>query len=181
MNAAVLQIPHAVTAIEPSYHLQGVLTSEFFLNEKKFLHGIDGRPNPERMSHFGEALARARELAKVRQKTNPNDGEALLPWRWLQEWNQTPNRSAEETYERLDVDAYPKWQARMREKQPRLLVIWGKYESSFDPPEPEAYHRDVPNAEVHIVDGGHFALDTAPDEIAQLVLGFMSRESSAAA
>jgi pimeloyl-ACP methyl ester carboxylesterase len=67
----------------------------------------------------------------------------------------------------------PKWQAWMREKQPRLLVIWGKYESSFDPSEPEAYRRDVPKAEVHIVDGGHFALDTAADEIAQLVREFM--------
>jgi len=62
-------------------YLQGVLTSDCFLNEKKFLHGIDGRPNPERMSRFGEALTRARELAKARQKTIPNDGEALLPRR----------------------------------------------------------------------------------------------------
>ena len=61
---------------------------------------------------------------------------------------------------RTNVDSYPKWQAWMREKQPRLLVIWGKYELSFDPSEPEAYRRDVPKAEVHIVDGGHFALDT---------------------
>jgi len=73
---------------------------------------------------------------------------------------------------RTNVDAYPKWQAWMREKQPRLLVIWGKYELSFDPSEPEAYRRDVPNAEVHIVDGGHFALDTAADHIAALVGGF---------
>ena len=61
----------------------------------------------------------------------------------------------------------------MRERQPRLLVIWGKYETSFDPSEPESYRRDVPNAEVHIVDGGHFALDTAADEIAALVRAFM--------
>src|ERR1700739_3907918 len=54
---------------------------------------------------------------------------------------------------RTNIDAYPKWQAWMREKQPHLLVIWGKYESSFDPSEPEAYRRDVPKAEVHIVDG----------------------------
>ena len=47
---------------------------------------------------------------------------------------------------RTNVDAYPKWQAWMREKQPRLLVIWGKYELSFDSSEPEAYRRDVPNA-----------------------------------
>ena len=74
---------------------------------------------------------------------------------------------------RTNVDAYPKWQAWMREKQPRLLVIWGKYEASFDPSEPESYRRDVPNAQVHIVDGGHFALDTAADEIAALVRSFV--------
>jgi pimeloyl-ACP methyl ester carboxylesterase len=60
-------------------------------------------------------------------------------------------------------------------------VIWGKYELSFDPSEPEAYRRDVPSAEVHIVDGGHFALDTAADEIAARVRNFMgaSRRSAA--
>ena len=83
---------------------------------------------------------------------------------------------------RTNVDAYPKWQAWLREKQPRLLVLWGKYELSFDPSEPEAYRRDVAQAEVHIVDGGHFALDTAADEIAALVRGFVvsSHEESVA-
>jgi hypothetical protein len=57
---------------------QGVLTSDFFLNEKKFLNGIEGSPDPERMSHFRDAVARACELARERQKTNPKDGEALL-------------------------------------------------------------------------------------------------------
>jgi pimeloyl-ACP methyl ester carboxylesterase len=74
---------------------------------------------------------------------------------------------------RTNVENYSKWQVWMREKQPRLLVIWGKYELSFDPSEPEAYRRDVPKAEVHIVDGGHFALDTAADEIALLARGFV--------
>ena len=74
---------------------------------------------------------------------------------------------------RTNVDAYPKWDAWMREKQPRLLVIWGKYESSFDPSEPESYRRDVPKAEIHIVDGGHFALDISADEIAFIVREFM--------
>jgi pimeloyl-ACP methyl ester carboxylesterase len=79
---------------------------------------------------------------------------------------------------RTNVDAYPKWQAWMREKQPRLLVIWGKYELSFDPGEPERYRKDVPHAEVHVVDGSHFALDTAADEIAASVQDFVgsSRE-----
>jgi pimeloyl-ACP methyl ester carboxylesterase len=75
---------------------------------------------------------------------------------------------------RTNVDAYLKWQAWMREKQPRLLVIWGKYELSFDLGEPERYRRDVPNAEVHIVDGGHFGLDTAADQICSFMQRFLS-------
>src|SRR6266478_1661172 len=74
---------------------------------------------------------------------------------------------------RTNVAAYPKWQAWMRTTQPRLLVIWGKYDLSFDPSEPEAYRRDVPGAFVHVLDAGHFALDTAADEIAALVRGFV--------
>ena len=58
------------------------------------------------------------------------------------------------------------------ENQPRLLVIWGKYDLSFDLCEPEAYRRDVPDAEVHILDAGHFALDTAADEIAEFIRAF---------
>jgi pimeloyl-ACP methyl ester carboxylesterase len=74
---------------------------------------------------------------------------------------------------RTNVDAYPTWQAWMREKQPRLLVIWGKHDLSFDLGEPDRYRKDVPNAQVHVLDAGHFALDTAADQIAQLVRGFM--------
>jgi pimeloyl-ACP methyl ester carboxylesterase len=74
---------------------------------------------------------------------------------------------------RTNVEAYPKWQAWMRQKQPRLLVIWGKYDLSFDPGEPERYRKDVPNTQVHVLEAGHFALDTAADEIAALVINFV--------
>src|SRR5207302_10611528 len=75
--------PFAEVAIAASYLFeelsrQGVLTSDFFLNEKKFLRGIDGKPDPERMTRFREALAQARQLARERQKTDPKHGEALL-------------------------------------------------------------------------------------------------------
>jgi pimeloyl-ACP methyl ester carboxylesterase len=74
---------------------------------------------------------------------------------------------------RTNVTAYPLWQQWMRQSQPRLLVIWGRYDLSFDLSEPEAYRHDVPGAQVHVLDAGHFALDTAPDDIAALVRGFM--------
>jgi hypothetical protein len=75
--------PFGEVAVAASYlfeelYRQGVLTSNFFLDEKKFLHGIDGKPDSERMKHFQEALAEAQRLARDRQKTSPNDGEALF-------------------------------------------------------------------------------------------------------
>lgn len=74
---------------------------------------------------------------------------------------------------RSNVAAYSSWQDWLRRTQPRLLVIWGKYDPSFDISEPDSYQRDVPGAEVHILDAGHFALDTAPDEVAEIVRGFL--------
>jgi len=73
---------------------------------------------------------------------------------------------------RSNVAAYPSWQAWMRKTQPRLLVLWGRYDQSFELSEPEAYRRDVPKAEIHVLDAGHFALDTKADEIAALVRAF---------
>ena len=74
---------------------------------------------------------------------------------------------------RTNVEAYPKWQSWMQKAQPKLLVLWGKHDLSFDPSEPERYRNDVLNAEVHVLDAGHFALDTNADEIARLVRNFM--------
>jgi pimeloyl-ACP methyl ester carboxylesterase len=75
---------------------------------------------------------------------------------------------------RTNVDAYPRWQTWMQKTKPRLLVLWGKHDLSFDPGEPERYRKDVPNAEVHVLDAGHFALDTKADEVTVLVRAFMN-------
>jgi len=78
---------------------------------------------------------------------------------------------------RTNVDAYPKWQAWMQKTHPKLLVIWGKHDLSFDSGEPERYRKDVPNAQVHVLDAGHFALDTKADDIATLIRTFMKMQS----
>ncbi len=119
------------------------------------------------------------EAARARHVGNDPDVERHDPDLWTDEFyflNQPGEAEIQSDlfYDyRTNVDAYPKWQEWMRETQPRLLVIWGKYETSFDPSEPESYRKDVPNARVHIVDGGHFALDTAADEIAASVNDFV--------
>jgi pimeloyl-ACP methyl ester carboxylesterase len=73
---------------------------------------------------------------------------------------------------RTNVASYPAWQQWLR-AQPPLLVPWGRYDPSFLAAEAEAYRRDVPAAEVHLLDAGHFALDEQPDEIAELTRRFL--------
>jgi pimeloyl-ACP methyl ester carboxylesterase len=76
---------------------------------------------------------------------------------------------------RTNVEAYPKWQAWMQRMQPKLLVLWGRHDLSFDLGQLERYHKDVPSAEVYVLDAGHFALDTRADKMASLVSEFMKR------
>ena len=76
---------------------------------------------------------------------------------------------------RTNVTNYPAWGAWLRLHQPPTLVIWGKYDPSFLVAETAAYQRDLPGAEVHILDAGHFALYEKPQEVAELVGDFLGR------
>jgi pimeloyl-ACP methyl ester carboxylesterase len=76
---------------------------------------------------------------------------------------------------RTNVASYPRWQKWLRDVQPPTLVVWGKYDPSFTVAGATAYADDVPKAEVHILEAGHFALDEATDEIAPLVRDFLGR------
>ena len=64
----------------------------------------------------------------------------------------------------------------MRQRQPPMLVVWGKWDPSFAVGGAPAYQRDVPKAEVHILDAGHFALDEKVDEIAALMRTFLAKQ-----
>jgi pimeloyl-ACP methyl ester carboxylesterase len=74
-----------------------------------------------------------------------------------------------------NVAAYPDWQVWLRRHSPPLLVVWGRYDPSFTVAGAHAYARDVPDAEIHILDAGHFALDEKLDEIAALIRDFLGR------
>ncbi|MGW1453071.1 alpha/beta fold hydrolase [Micromonospora sp. NPDC002411] len=76
---------------------------------------------------------------------------------------------------RTNVASYPVWQDWLRRTQPPLLVVWGRHDTSFESTELAAYRSDVPGAEVHLLDGGHFVLDTRADEVADLVRSFAGR------
>jgi pimeloyl-ACP methyl ester carboxylesterase len=74
-----------------------------------------------------------------------------------------------------NVKLYPAFQQFFRDAQPPTLAIWGKNDPFFIPPGAEAYKRDIPGAEVHFLDTGHFALETHVEQIADKMRDFLGR------
>lgn len=76
---------------------------------------------------------------------------------------------------RSNVALYPAFQAYFRDHQPPLLAIWGRNDQFFIPPGAEAYRRDLPDAEIVLLDAGHFALETHAAEIGATMRRFLER------
>lgn len=77
-----------------------------------------------------------------------------------------------------NVAQYPEFQSYFGAHHPPLLAVWGKNDPFFLPPGAEAFQRDLPNAEIHFFDTGHFALETHHAEIAAVINDFLARVSS---
>ncbi|NLX95540.1 MAG: alpha/beta hydrolase [Rhodopirellula sp.] len=76
---------------------------------------------------------------------------------------------------RKNVELYPHWQTYLADHQPPTLVLWGRNDSIFSQEGALAYHRDLRDVELHLLDTGHFALEECCDEIAQHVRAFVDR------
>jgi pimeloyl-ACP methyl ester carboxylesterase len=74
-----------------------------------------------------------------------------------------------------NVALYPKFQAYFRSQQLPVLAVWGRNDPFFLPAGAEAFRRDVPDAEVHFYDTGHFALETHAGEIGATILDFLAK------
>lgn len=79
---------------------------------------------------------------------------------------------------RTNVALYPDFQAYFRRHRPPLLAAWGRHDPAFIPAGARAYERDLPDAEIHLLDAGHFALETHADDIATLIRDFLGHVPS---
>jgi pimeloyl-ACP methyl ester carboxylesterase len=109
------------------------------------------------------------------------DAPALSPDGWTMDSAlvQRPGNKAIQLELQADYESnlvrYPEWQAYLRERQPPTLVVWGKNDPIFGPKGAEAFRNDLPTAEIHLLDTGHFALEEDAATIASLVGSFMQR------
>ena len=74
-----------------------------------------------------------------------------------------------------NVALYPQFQRFFRARRPPTLIVWGRNDEIFPAAGAHAYLRDLPNAEMHLLDTGHFALEDKGDEIAMLMRDFLER------
>jgi pimeloyl-ACP methyl ester carboxylesterase len=76
---------------------------------------------------------------------------------------------------RFNIDRYPSFHEYFRTHRPPLLAVWGEHDEIFGPDGARAFARDLPDAEIHLLDAGHYALESSGAEIATLVRTFLRR------
>ena len=77
---------------------------------------------------------------------------------------------------KTNVESYPQWQTYLRDYQPPVLAVWGANDPGFIAAGAEAFKRDVPSAEVHLLDGSHFLLETNVTLVAWYIVDFLKRK-----
>jgi pimeloyl-ACP methyl ester carboxylesterase len=139
----------------------------------------------DRAAHEAELRANFTSLEATKQRHigNTPHPERVNPDTWVDEYAFLTRPG--ETQVQLDlfydyqtnVTSYPRWQQWLRDHQPHLLVLWGRYDPSFTVAGATAYKNDVSSCQVVLLDAGHFALDEANDQIAALILAFLDGQS----
>ncbi|MDI2132846.1 alpha/beta fold hydrolase [Yinghuangia seranimata] len=112
------------------------------------------------------------------------DPERVAPDGWTadQHFLDLPGRADIQVELALDYHAnlarYPEWQEWLRTHRPPTLIVWGRNDFFFPEPGARAYLRDVPDAELHVLDTGHFALEDHLPEIAPLIADFLDKRAA---
>lgn len=127
------------------------------------------------LSIMTEAFTREQYVGGTRRP------ELVAPDGWTldQHFLDRPGRKAIQVEIAFDyhsnVALYPQWQAYLRKHQPPMLIAWGSNDPFFTADGARAYLRDVPNAQLHLFETGHFALEDTLPEIAPLIATFLSQ------
>ncbi|MEV4614634.1 alpha/beta hydrolase [Kitasatospora sp. NPDC049258] len=141
---------------------------------------VANRPGVEGAEQAVRSILTA-EVTRGQYERGAADPSAVAPDGWTldQHFLDLPGRKEIQVELALDYHAnlarYPEWQAWLRAEQPPTLIVWGRGDAFFPEPGARAYLRDLPDAELHLFDTGHFALEERLPEIAPLIADFLTR------
>ncbi|MET7301103.1 alpha/beta hydrolase [Embleya sp. NPDC005575] len=171
----ILRTPAAVTAIitqNGNAYDEG-LQPEFFTAVRDYWR----EQTPQTEAGVREALSL--ELTRWRYLAGVTDESLIDPTTWTHDHDLLSRPDNDRAQLALFLDyatnlaLYPKVQQYFREREVPLLAIWGKGDPIFGPAGALAFATDLPDAEVHLVPGGHFLLESALDEVVPLVRAFL--------
>lgn len=122
------------------------------------------------------------EATKMQYLTGVRNPEQLSPDAWQHDQSLLDRAGNQEIqldlfYDyRKNLPLYPAWHEYLRTKRPPVLLAWGKNDQIFIEPGARAFLRDQPEAELHLLDTGHFALEEDAETIGRLMLDFLGRK-----
>jgi pimeloyl-ACP methyl ester carboxylesterase len=137
-------------------------------------------PTPERRAKLAEAVSEKGFREEFLNEVRPDLAERIPPDLWTLHWSlMTPRRRDIA----LDVIAglkenlswFPRYQAYLREHQPPTLILWGPQDGYMPEGSARAYLRDLPHAELNLLDGGHWVLETNLGEAVARTRNFLSK------
>lgn len=137
-------------------------------------------PPPEMRKKLGEAVSEETFREEFLNDVRPELAARIPPDLWKLHWSLvTPKRKQIAVGLLAGLKAnrawFPQHRAYLREHRPPTLIVWGPHDGYMPEKSARAYLRDLPDAELHLLDGGHWLLETNLDEIVALVRYFLSR------
>ncbi len=137
-------------------------------------------PTPERRARLGEAVNLDGFKEEFLNEVRPELVELISPDLWNLHWSlMTPERRAIAANviagTRDNLAWFPRYQSYLREHRPPTLIVWGPQDGYMPAESAKAYLRDLPDAELHLLDGGHWLLETSLHEVAGLMRDFLAR------
>lgn len=142
-------------------------------------------PTPERRARLAEAVSEEGYRDEFLNGLAPELAERVPPDLWKLHWALTTPRRKEIHVDVIaalkdNVAWFPRYQAWLREYRPPTLIVWGPHDGYMPEGAARAYLRDLPDAQIHLLDGGHWLLETHLGEVESLIRQFLSSQEHVA-
>lgn len=158
----------------------GDIYADAFGPKYEFLKKLWDRPGPASRRRIAEHVTLKGFESEFRGELPDDVADRISPDLWTLHWSlmNTPDRLANLIRLLEDqpstLDWFPKEQAYLREHKPPTLIVWGPHDGYMPEESARAYRRDLPDAPIHLLGGGHWLLETHLGEVVPLVDDFLS-------
>lgn len=159
----------------------GDIYADAFGPKYGFLRELWDNPGSSSRRRIAEHVTLAGFESEFRGELAPEVADRISPDLWTLHWSlmNTPARLANLIHLLEDQPSTLDWfadeQAYLRTHRPPTLIVWGPHDGYMPEESARAYHRDLPDAPLHLLGGGHWLLETHLDEVVPLVRDFLTR------